>query len=45
MSSQKLWTFSNAKVEAFGNAMVVDLDKEHIYALSFAMIEHFLKSD
>lgn len=36
MSSQKLWTFSNAKVEAFGNAMVVDLDKEHIYALSFA---------
>ena len=36
MSSQKLWAFSNAKVEAFGNAMVVDLDKEHIYALSFA---------
>ena len=36
MSSQKLWTFSNAKVEAFGNTMVVDLDKEHIYALSFA---------
>ncbi len=36
MSSRKLWGFSNEKVEAFGNAMVVDRDKEHIYALSFA---------
>lgn len=36
MSSRKLWGFSNEKMEAFGNAMVVDRDKEHIYALSFA---------
>ncbi|WP_073347071.1 hypothetical protein [Bacteroides congonensis] len=36
MSSRKLWDFSNESMETFGNAMVVDRDKEHIYALSFA---------
>ena len=36
MSSRELWTFANESLEAFGNAMVVDRDKRHIYALSFA---------
>lgn len=36
MTSRKLWTFSNDNLETFGNAMVMDPDGKHFYALSFA---------
>lgn len=35
MTSRKLWTFSNENLETFGNAMVMDRDGKHFYALSF----------